>query len=64
MCSINVRGDAVIGFEETLRQLAEGGELTLFPHDGFWMGMGTYRDWLDLNNRWEQQNAPWKIWSD
>jgi glucose-1-phosphate cytidylyltransferase len=50
--------------ERPLRQLALDGELTLFPHDGFWMGMDTYRDWIDLNEHWERRSAAWKVWPD
>lgn len=45
-----------------LQQLARDGELTLFPHEGFWMGMDTYRDWTELNGLWDADKAPWKVW--
>lgn len=45
-----------------LQQLARDGELTVFPHEGFWMGMDTFRDWTELNGMWDRGNAPWKIW--
>lgn len=45
-----------------LQQLARDGQLTMFPHEGFWMGMDTFRDWTELNGMWDRGNAPWKIW--
>jgi glucose-1-phosphate cytidylyltransferase len=45
-----------------LQQLARDGELTLFPHEGFWMGMDTFRDWTELNALWDAGEAPWKVW--
>lgn len=47
-----------------LQQLARDGELTLFQHEGFWMGMDTYRDWTELNQLWDGDQAAWKIWQD
>ncbi len=47
-----------------LQQLARDGELAVFPHEGFWMGMDTYRDYLQLNALWDSGNPPWKVWND
>ena len=45
-----------------LRGVARDGQLTVHPHEGFWMGMDTYRDWLELNRLWDSGEAPWKLW--
>lgn len=46
-----------------LRDLAKDGELMMFPHDGFWQPMDTYREYQLLNNIWEEGiktgNIPW-----
>ncbi len=47
---------------EPLQQIARDRQLTLFPHEGFWAGMDTFRDWMDLNRMWDRGEAPWKIW--
>ena len=47
-----------------LQQLAADGQLTVNPHEGFWMGMDTYRDWLELNGLWDRGEAAWKMWKD
>jgi glucose-1-phosphate cytidylyltransferase len=47
-----------------LQQLARDGELSLYGHEGFWMGMDTYRDWMELNGLWDSGNAAWKVWND
>lgn len=47
-----------------LQQLARAGELSVYGHEGFWMGMDTFRDWTELNARWDSGSAPWKIWKD
>jgi glucose-1-phosphate cytidylyltransferase len=42
--------------------VARDGQLTIFPHEGFWAGMDTFRDWTDLNKMWDDGEAPWKVW--
>lgn len=49
---------------EPLQRLARDRQLSVFGHEGFWMGMDTYRDWTDLNARWDACQAPWKVWED
>jgi glucose-1-phosphate cytidylyltransferase len=49
---------------EPLRNLARDGELSVYRHDGFWMGMDTYREYLELNRLWEGGRAPWKVWTE
>lgn len=50
--------------QSPLQRVARDSELTIYPHEGFWAGMDTFRDWTDLNRRWDQNEAPWKIWQD
>lgn len=45
-----------------LQRLSHDKELGMFPHDGFWMGMDTFREYTALNDMWERNEAPWKIW--
>ncbi len=47
-----------------LQQLARDAQLEVFEHEEFWMGMDTYRDYLQLNALWDSGNAPWKVWKD
>jgi glucose-1-phosphate cytidylyltransferase len=46
-----------------LQHLARDGELAVFSHEGFWMGMDTYREFAELNQLWESGRAPWKVWA-
>ena len=50
--------------KEPLQTLAADGELGVFQHEGFWMGMDTFRDWTELNGLWDAGNPPWKVWED
>jgi len=48
--------------QEPLAQLAKDGELAVYQHKGFWKSMDTYRDFLELNKMWAEQDTPWKVW--
>ena len=47
---------------DPMQRLAREEELAVFPHEGFWMGMDTYRDFTELNEAWAGGNAPWEVW--
>ncbi len=33
----------------------------MYKHDGFWKCMDTYKDYLELNEMWEQGASPWQV---
>jgi len=45
-----------------LDKLAKAGELALYPHNGFWYCMDTFKEALMLNEMWNSGNARWKTW--
>lgn len=45
-----------------LVRLTKKGQLSLYPHDGFWFAVDTYKELEMLNQMWQEGNAPWKIW--
>jgi glucose-1-phosphate cytidylyltransferase len=47
-----------------LQRLARDGQLGVYRHEGFWMGMDTFRDWKELNSLWDDGKAAWKVWED
>jgi glucose-1-phosphate cytidylyltransferase len=47
---------------EPLQKAARDGQLSVFVHEGFWMGMDTYREYSTLNDLWARDVAPWKVW--
>jgi glucose-1-phosphate cytidylyltransferase len=49
--------------ESPLEQLAADGQLMTFKHHGFWQPMDTLRDKHYLEGLWDQNKAPWKVWS-
>ncbi|MEW5954390.1 MAG: glucose-1-phosphate cytidylyltransferase [Bacillota bacterium] len=48
--------------EEPFRKLVNDGQLCVYEHRGFWMGMDTYKQYEELNRMWSSGNAPWKVW--
>jgi len=57
-----IDGDATTWEKEPLQTLANAGELSAYKHDGFWHPMDTLRDNKQLNELWDNGNAPWKVW--
>jgi glucose-1-phosphate cytidylyltransferase len=47
-----------------LQRLARDGRLGIHRHEGFWMGMDTFRDWKELNSLWDDGKAEWRVWED
>ena len=42
-----------------LERLAAAGELEAFFHRGFWECVDTYKDLLEVNDLWDEGEAPW-----
>ena len=57
-----LQDDSTILERTPLETLAKENKLTAFRHDGFWHPMDTMREKKYLENLWESQKAPWKIW--
>lgn len=45
-----------------LIRLTKDKQLSIFEHNGFWLGMDTYKELEELNSLWNQKNPPWRIW--
>jgi len=57
-----LQDDSTILERTPLETLARENKLTAFKHSGFWHPMDTLRERKQLENLWESQKAPWKIW--
>ena len=57
-----ISGDDCIWEQEPLRGLAMDNNLMAYIHKGFWHPMDTLRDKLYLQELWDKEKAPWKIW--
>ena len=58
-----IKGDTTVWEQEPLNNLANSGELMSFKHEDFWQPMDTLRDKHYLEELWESEKAPWKLWS-
>jgi len=57
-----LEGDDVLWEKRPLERLSADGQLSAYKHYGFWKPMDTIRDKIELENLWNSQNPPWKIW--
>ena len=59
-----ISDDSSIWERAPMESLAEDEQLNAFQHEGFWQPMDTLRDKQHLQAMWEENRAPWKLWSD
>jgi len=55
-------GDSTIFERKPLETIASEGKMAAFKHNGFWKPMDTMRDNTELNEMWDKDEAPWKVW--
>lgn len=54
--------DTVVLEQQPLMRLAADGKMHAYKHRGFWRPMDTLRDNVQLNDLWNTNKAPWKVW--
>jgi glucose-1-phosphate cytidylyltransferase len=54
--------DSTVWEQAPLRSLAHDGQLSAYRHNGFWQPMDTLRDRNVLEDLWQRDAAPWKVW--
>lgn len=59
-----IKGDQTVFEQEPLNSLVKDKELVSYTHKGFWQCMDTLREKQQLEELWNNGNAPWKIWED
>lgn len=57
-----INGDSVPLEKEPFEKLVEEGKVAGFRHKGFWQCMDTQRDKEKLEQLWNDNKAPWKVW--
>jgi len=57
-----IEGDGTIWEREPMESLARMGQLAAYLHPGFWQPMDTLREKLQLEELWNSNRAPWKVW--
>lgn len=59
-----IKDDTIMFEREPMKKLAQDGQLMCYKHDGFWQCMDTLRDKEKLEDLWDKNKAPWKVWAD
>jgi glucose-1-phosphate cytidylyltransferase len=57
-----LKDDNTMWEKEPLETLAKKKELAGYKHNDFWYPCDTIRDKINLENLWNANKAPWKIW--
>jgi glucose-1-phosphate cytidylyltransferase len=57
-----IEGDATAWERAPMERLAKEGNLSAYLHRGFWQPMDTLRDKIALEDMWNTEKAPWKVW--
>ena len=57
-----ITGDNCIWEREPLEELSRNLQISAYKHDGFWQPMDTLREKNQLQEMWDKNEAPWKIW--
>ncbi|MUH01281.1 glucose-1-phosphate cytidylyltransferase [Scytonema sp. UIC 10036] len=57
-----IADDSTVWEQVPLEKLAEKEQLSAYKHHGFWQPMDTLRDKNYLEDLWQKNKAPWKIW--
>ncbi len=57
-----IEGDHTTWENEPMNNLALDNQLFAFRHEGFWQPMDTLRDKNYLEDLWNNNKAPWKVW--
>jgi len=57
-----ISDDTTVWEQEPLEKLARDGNLSAYKHSGFWQAMDSLRDKIVLEELWNSNKAPWKVW--
>ena len=57
-----LKDDQTMWEKDPLENISRKKELTGYKHEGFWRPCDTIRDKIILENLWNANEAPWKIW--
>lgn len=57
-----IKDDSTMWEHAPMKCLVAEGQLSAYPHKGFWHPMDTLRDKIRLEEIWSSGKAPWKVW--
>jgi len=58
-----LKNDTTIWEREPIETIARDGNVAAYKHSGFWQPMDTIHDKAILENLWDSNSAPWKVWA-
>ncbi len=59
----HIENDTTVLEDMPFKRLVRNSELLMYPWDGFWHCMDTFKDYQELNKMWDSDKAPWKLWT-
>ncbi len=54
--------DDIMWEQDPMLQIVKDDQLMGFKHEGFWKSMDILRDKVELEDLWQSNAAPWKVW--
>ena len=54
----------IVWEQEPVQRLAKSNQMSCYFHQGFWQPMDTLREKHFLEELWQSNNAPWKLWHE
>jgi len=57
-----IRNDKTIWEKEPMEKLTKKGDIGVYKHTDFWQSMDTMREKRILEDLWNKNQAPWKLW--
>jgi len=57
-----IEKDSTVWERDPRENIAKQGKLSAYKHTGFWQSMDTLRDKNVLEQHWDSDNPPWKVW--
>lgn len=57
-----IAGDSTVWEQGPMSTLAHKGQLSAYRHVGFWQCLDTLRDKHVLEQAWQSEHPPWKVW--
>lgn len=57
-----IEGDNIFWEMEPMERLTKSSQVVSYKHNDFWRPMDTLRDKMELEQSWQTEKCPWKIW--
>ena len=58
----NYLDDECVLEKEPFEKLVDEQQMVLYKHEGFWFAVDTYKDYLEINSMYKNNQTPWMVW--